>query len=47
MGCVCTPEKKNYSEIKVNNNNNNIFSDSKNILENSTSDKYLNFKLTL
>ena len=38
MGCVCTPEKKNYSEIKVNNNNNNIFSDSKNILENSTSD---------
>ena len=37
MGCVCTPQKINYSEIKVNNNN-NIISDSKNLIDNSTSE---------
>ena len=37
MGSVCTPQNMNYSEIKVKHNN-NIFSDSKNIIENSTSE---------
>ena len=37
MGSVCTPQNMNFSEIKVNHNN-NIFSDPKNIIENSTSE---------